>query len=396
MKKILSALLIALLTFPASAATTTAANSPFNVNGADITPTSVSTGAVTSSVLTSGRCTFATTGGLLTDSAAALCSSAGFNGVLGATTPAAASVTTLASTTGITVTLGTLTADQKPISITSTRNNAAVVFSGITYTITDTASDAASMVLQVLGGAAGTTNLISVSKAGLITAPTLTSTGNIISGGNLTLGGGSNLSFNNSTTFYAPSNGVLLISNFAQTDVGRVLWGGTTSSFPSWKRSGTTLAARLADDSADSPVTASAITASTTLTAGTAVTFSSLTTAAGTPSSICQNAATKEITVNAALTCTVSSRDYKAAIEAFNGRGLQLVMAMRPTTFYYTDNFERPRIGLIAEDLNAVDPRLSEHTAEGKPNSIDFPAVMASLVDAVQQQQAQINELRAR
>lgn len=38
--------------------------------------------------------------------------------------------------------------------------------------------------------------------------------------------------------------------------------GGTTSSYPAWKRSGITLAARLADDSADAPITCGAITAS--------------------------------------------------------------------------------------------------------------------------------------
>jgi len=127
-----------------------------------------------------------------------------------------------------------------------------------------------------------------------------------------------------------------------------------------------------------------------------AVTMNALTTAAGTPNSICQNNATKEITVNAALTCTVSSRDYKARIEPFNGDGLRMVAAMQPDTFFYRDRLDRPRIGLMAEDLAAIDPRLAEWTDEGKANSIDFPAMMGVMVKAIQQLQAEGNELKGR
>jgi hypothetical protein len=42
---------------------------------------------------------------------------------------------------------------------------------GVKFTITDTASDAASLAWQILGGAAGTTNLFKVDKAGLMTVP---------------------------------------------------------------------------------------------------------------------------------------------------------------------------------------------------------------------------------
>jgi hypothetical protein len=46
------------------------------------------------------------------------------------------------------------------------------------------------------------------------------------------------------------SDGVLSLRNNAQTDFGRLQFGGTTSSFPALKRSTTFLQARLADDSA--------------------------------------------------------------------------------------------------------------------------------------------------
>jgi hypothetical protein len=52
------------------------------------------------------------------------------------------------------------------------------------------------------------------------------------------------------------SDGVLKLSDSAGTSFGRLQFGGTTSSFPSIKRNSTALNFRLADDSADAPVTA--------------------------------------------------------------------------------------------------------------------------------------------
>lgn len=53
-----------------------------------------------------------------------------------------------------------------------------------------------------------------------------------------------------STTLLSPSNGVITLSNGGLSDFNRLQFGGTTSSFPSHKRSGTAIQGRLADDSA--------------------------------------------------------------------------------------------------------------------------------------------------
>lgn len=66
---------------------------------------------------------------------------------------------------GISVAAGTATTDVAALSVTRTNNNAAVA-TGVKVTFTDTTSAAGFLPFQVLGGAAGTTNLISVSKAG--------------------------------------------------------------------------------------------------------------------------------------------------------------------------------------------------------------------------------------
>lgn len=60
------------------------------------------------------------------------------------------------------------------------------------------------------------------------------------------------------STLASPSDGVLTLANNATTDFARLQFGGTTSAFPSLKRSSTALQARLADDSDYAPIAASA------------------------------------------------------------------------------------------------------------------------------------------
>lgn len=120
-----------------------------------------------------------------------------------------------------------------------------------------------------------------------------------------------------------------------------------------------------------------------TLTVTGAVTFSGLTAASGTPSTICQNATTKEITVNAALTCTVSSQDYKQNIMPLESSNL--LRQLRPVAFAYRDQPDRVRWGFVSEDIAQVDPRLADaYDASGVPRSLDQNAILALLVKAVQ------------
>jgi hypothetical protein len=61
-------------------------------------------------------------------------------------------------------------------------------------------------------------------------------------------GAASYFAWNGRTLSRAPSDGVLTLSNNAETDFSRLQFGGTTSSFPALKRFGTAPAIRLADD----------------------------------------------------------------------------------------------------------------------------------------------------
>lgn len=96
--------------------------------------------------------------------------------------------------------------------------------------------------------------------------------GTVVSSNSYTAGGTSQYNFASSTRIVNNADGVLALQNTAQTDFGRLQFGGTTSSFPSIKRSGTLLNFRLADDSGDSGI----ITATELITAGNAASTSSL------------------------------------------------------------------------------------------------------------------------
>ncbi len=71
---------------------------------------------------------------------------------------------------GAAIAAGTAATDVAALSVTRTNNNAAVA-TGVRFAFTDTTSAAGFLPFQVLGGAAAATNLLSVSKAGLVDAP---------------------------------------------------------------------------------------------------------------------------------------------------------------------------------------------------------------------------------
>lgn len=124
--------------------------------------------------------------------------------------------------------------------------------------------------------------------------------------------------------------------------------------------------------------------------------MSGLTASAGTPNSVCINATTKEITENAALTCTVSSKDYKTNMSylgnsfggIFGGSEdfMDLFMEIKPGQFAYKDNPQRLRWGFYAEDLAKIDRKLADgYDKDGHPRSIDQNAILALTVKAVQE-----------
>lgn len=113
---------------------------------------------------------------------------------------------------------------------------------------------------------------------------------------NIAIGSGASSSLIRIT---ASSDGVLKITNDATTDVNRIQLGGTSSSFPAIKRSGTSVALRLADDSADAGLTAGTATFSGD------VALSKTVTAAGTTGAQTINKSSGSVNFAAAATSLV-------------------------------------------------------------------------------------------
>ena len=73
--------------------------------------------------------------------------------------------------------------------------------------------------------------------------------GGIVAGGNVQAGTSQQFYWTSRATLSSPADSVVLLQNNAATDFDRLQFGGTTASFPAWKRVSATFQARLADDS---------------------------------------------------------------------------------------------------------------------------------------------------
>ncbi len=98
---------------------------------------------------------------------------------------------------------------------------------------------------------------------------------------------------------------------------------------------------------------------------------------------------------------STSSLRYKHDIATLDTHdALAAVMAMRPVTYRgKTDEDQRRHIGFIAEEMQEIAPLLctyDEGGESGTPNYVTYDRVTAYLVAVVQQQQNEINALKAR
>lgn len=117
---------------------------------------------------------------------------------------------------------GTATTNVAAFELTRTNNNAAVA-TGVKFTFTDTSSAAGFLPLQVLGGVAGTTNLLSVSKGGLLSA----SGGLDLNGGGFTISSGNAVSNAGWYGMQAGNDGVIALTMGSNH---RVTWASGTAS----------------------------------------------------------------------------------------------------------------------------------------------------------------------
>lgn len=94
---------------------------------------------------------------------------------------------------------------------------------------------------------------------------------------------------------------------------------------------------------------------------------------------------------NQIATCSSSLR-YKTNVSTLLG-GLDIVHRLRPISYTWKDHPERD-LGLAAEEVAAVEPRLVTHNAKGEIEGVKYDRLTAVLVNAIKQQQTQIEQLQ--
>ncbi len=92
---------------------------------------------------------------------------------------------------------------------------------------------------------------------------------------------------------------------------------------------------------------------------------------------------------NQIATCSSSAR-YKSNISSFSP-GLELIRKLRPVSFNWKDG-GMSDMGLVAEEVNAVEPLLTTTNSKGEIEGVKYDRVGVVLVSAVQEQQRQIEK----
>lgn len=119
---------------------------------------------------------------------------------------------------------------------------------------------------------------------------------------------------------------------------------------------------------------------------------------AATTGTLCWATGTGLINVDTTTTCLLSSRKYKENISPLD-TGLKEVMQLQPVSYdlkkqYNPDKIGR-QVGLIAEDVEKIDPRfVGRDPKTGNPRAVRYQQMVALLIHAVQEQQHEIDELK--
>ena len=98
---------------------------------------------------------------------------------------------------------------------------------------------------------------------------------------------------------------------------------------------------------------------------------------------LCRNASSQ------ISTCSSSAR-YKNNINTFTS-GLDLIRRLRPVTFNWKDG-GMADMGLVAEEVNAVEPLLTTTNAKGEVEGVKYDRLSVAFVNAFKEQQTQIEQ----
>jgi hypothetical protein len=97
---------------------------------------------------------------------------------------------------------------------------------------------------------------------------------------------------------------------------------------------------------------------------------------------------------------TASSMRYKENINDWNESGINTILALKPKTFTYKEEYykhpERVILGLIAEEVAEVSPYLADYENEdgsGQVENVRYSYIVVPLIKAVQELEARIKQL---
>ena len=107
---------------------------------------------------------------------------------------------------------------------------------------------------------------------------------------------------------------------------------------------------------------------------------------------------------NGQLGTVVSSARFKDSIKPMD-KASEAILALKPVTFHYKQELDPegvPQFGLVAEDVEKVNPALVARDADGKVYTVRYDAVNAMLLNEflkahrkVEEQEATITQLKS-
>ena len=103
------------------------------------------------------------------------------------------------------------------------------------------------------------------------------------------------------------------------------------------------------------------------------------------------------INSNGRLGTSTSSRRFKEEIKPM-GRASEAILELKPVTFHYKKELDADRIpqfGLVAEDVEKVNPDLIVRDKDGKPYSVRYDQVNAMLLNEFLKEHKKVQELEA-
>lgn len=98
------------------------------------------------------------------------------------------------------------------------------------------------------------------------------------------------------------------------------------------------------------------------------------------------------------LGTVMSSERYKEAIEPMD-KASEAILALKPVTFHYKHQLDPagiPQFGLVAEDVEKINPELVARDKQGKPYSVRYEAVNAMLLNEFLKEHRKVQELEAK